>query len=176
MTDADRVRKDLESTHDDLRRDAQALVEHIHPARAAKRQAHRMSDRITTLRERVLGAAAGSTDRVAEAGHTAAGVAGDAGAEVRAQADGHPLTAGLVAFGIGWALAGLLPPSDREHALGRRAADLATDLAGDQLGPAREQAGKVGKAAARDLAGPALHAAGAVKDAAVGGTSSRESG
>ena len=46
---------------------------------------------------------------------------------VREQAEGNPLAAGLVAFGVGWLVSSLLPASEAEQRAARRAVETAKD-------------------------------------------------
>jgi len=47
--------------------------------------------------------------------------------QVRQQAEGNPLAAGVVAFGVGWLVSSLLPASQAEQRAARRAVETAKD-------------------------------------------------
>jgi hypothetical protein len=108
---------------------------------AVRRGGRRIGDLTRTAREQVMGTAGDTVDRVADVGSTSAESLADAtrdvGRSMRGRAQGHPLAAGAVAFAAGLLAAALLPPSKREHRLGRRAGELAAG----QVAPLAEQAG-----------------------------------
>ena len=64
---------------------------------------------------------------------------------VREQAEGNPLAAGLVAFGVGWLVSSLLPASDAEQRAARRAVDTAKEQGQPVLDQAKQAAQEVGQ-------------------------------
>ncbi len=91
---------------------------------------------------------------VASARETASG-APDA---LKRKTQGNPLAAGLVAFGLGALIAGLIPASDQEQQV---AANLKANLE-----PVKEQVTDAAKDAAANLKAPAQEAAQSVKETA----------
>lgn len=79
---------------------------------------------------------------------------------VRRQAQGNPLAAGLVAFGVGWLVASLLPATQRERELAEQAQQRAQELAGPLTDKAKE--------VVSDLQQPAQQAVQQVRDTAQG--------
>jgi Protein of unknown function (DUF3618) len=67
----------------------------------------------------VGGAASSAASGVSDAASSAASSVGDAATStaqtVRRQAEGNPLAAGLIAFGVGWLVSSLLPTTEKEH-------------------------------------------------------------
>jgi uncharacterized protein YjbJ (UPF0337 family) len=127
-----------------------------------------MKSSASSMREKVMGsvpdpgqmrAAAGDTAGSAkEAMGSAASTVGDAvtGAPqtVKQQAQGNPLGAGLVAFGVGLVLSSLIPASEREKQLAAQAQDKA-------MGPVQDKAREMGE----QLQGSVQQSAQQVKDA-----------
>jgi hypothetical protein len=63
---------------------------------------------------------------------------------VREQAEGNPLAAGLVAFGIGWLISSLMPASEAETSVAQRAGEVAKEHGGPVLEQAKQTAQDVG--------------------------------
>jgi hypothetical protein len=154
-TGSSRIQDNIEDTREALRNDVDALSERVDPARAARRGGRRIAATTRDLRERVMGTAQDTAEWVAGAGSTATNTLIDAPETAREHTRGHPLAAGLIAFGAGWLLSALLPSTSRERQLGHRA----TELASDQIGPLTEQAGDLASSAAANLREPVENAA-----------------
>jgi ElaB/YqjD/DUF883 family membrane-anchored ribosome-binding protein len=101
-------------------------------------------------------------DSVAHAGERASDAAHGAVTTVKEQAEGNPLAAGVVAFGIGWLVSSLLPPSDAEVHAALRAGDVAKEHGGPVLEQAKQAAQEVGD----ELKSHAQDAAAQVKETA----------
>jgi len=180
----ERIERDIMRQRMRLGDDVDALVEKVSPAQAARRQVGRVSHAAATVKERVMGQAAeathGTHDRAVEAGNSlaeradqakesvlsakdsAAEVAGSSAETVRQRAQGNPLAAGLIAFGVGWLAASLFPASSAEERAGAALKDRAEGpvrSAGQQLGAKAKEVGE-------HLREPAAHAADSVKQSA----------
>jgi ElaB/YqjD/DUF883 family membrane-anchored ribosome-binding protein len=160
------IRENIEDTRRELRSDVDALTARVDPTTAVRRGGRRMGDLVRTARERVMGTAGDTVDRVSDVGSTAteslADATRDVGRSVRRQSWGHPLAAGAVAFGAGLLASTLWPPSDRERRLGRRAGELAAA----QVAPFAEQAGDLTSDVVSNLREPAEQAATTVRSSA----------
>jgi ElaB/YqjD/DUF883 family membrane-anchored ribosome-binding protein len=161
-TGSSRIQDNIEDTREALRNDVDALSERVDPARAVRGGGRRIADTTRDLRERVMGTAQDAAEWMADAGSTATNTLSAAPETARDHTRGHPLAAGLVAFGAGWLLSALLPSTSRERQLGHRA----TELAADQIGPLTEQAGDVVSSAVANLREPVENAAGTVRTTA----------
>jgi gas vesicle protein len=142
----DRLRQDIELTRASLTRDVDRLADKTSPRRVAQR-------RWTAVKEKVMGSAeqarhaAGGTvstvqdkastvggkvsavgDKAAEAGHGAADAVRNAPHAVAQQAQGNPLAAGVIAFGVGMLAATLLPVTDTERRAGQQIKENSGDL------------------------------------------------
>jgi phage-related protein len=133
----DELRRDIEHTRRQMTTDVDVLTEKVSPTRIVQRRAERTRGRLGRIKEQVMGTA---SDSISAAGHglssAASGIggatsnAGDAASSavsnvgdtasataqtVRRQAEGNPLAAGLIAFGMGWLVSSLLPTTGQEQ-------------------------------------------------------------
>ena len=114
----------------------------------------------------VQGAASSAADSVQSAASSAVGAVQQAPDAIVRQAQGNPLAAGLIAFGVGWLVSSLLPASEKEKQLAQQAesavkehkdtllepAKQAAQEFGEQLKPAAQQAVDSVKSTAQDAA------------------------
>ncbi|MEV6808032.1 DUF3618 domain-containing protein [Streptomyces sp. NPDC051132] len=153
-TSPDQVRAEIAATRDRLSADVDQLADRTSPRRVVRRRAHRMRGAVSGVRERVMGTAADTAHGVADTAQSATGslqegagrVAGSARDTVggagqalqqapelaRRRAQGNPLAAGLVAFGVGLLASSLLPASRVER---EKASDL---MESDALEPVKQ--------------------------------------
>ena len=144
----------IAGTRDTLAADLDALQDRVSPSAIVERRKAAARGRMGDLRDKVMGTAHSARDSVSGSASGAAGsvkgTAGDAKGMVQGVAgrteetvEGSPIAAGLVAFGAGVVLAGLLPASDKEA----RLASQVVDTAKEQAQPLVEEA----KAAGQDI-------------------------
>lgn len=179
--DSDRLRSQIEHTQRNLSTDVDLLAEKVTPTRIVHRRVNRARRSLHSMRDRVMGA---SSDTASSAGHqvrdtatsvadTASSAVGDAAHTVRESAreapdairrgtEGNPIAAGLIAFGAGWLLSTLAPPTKPEQEL----AEQATDWAREHGGPVKEQLGQAVEEVKENMREPAQHAAESVKSTA----------
>ncbi|WP_323097446.1 DUF3618 domain-containing protein [Intrasporangium sp. YIM S08009] len=173
----DEIRRDIERTRAGLSRDVNALGDAVTPSHLARRGADRAKQRAVGLRERVMGSASHAAHSTSSSTHSAVSSAGDAVGDtlgtvgdkagdaahaVRQQATGSPLTAGLVALGVGWLVGSLLPASQKEQQLAQTVQEKAQPVVEE----AKSTATDVAKESAEHLKEPARQAAESVKDQA----------
>ncbi|HEY4604518.1 MAG TPA: DUF3618 domain-containing protein [Blastococcus sp.] len=187
-SDPDVIRRQIEDTRRELSYDVDALNEKVNPARVMDRRVTAAKGRMTNLKERVMGtandttyqaqdmasnaagsvqgAASSAADSVQSAASSAVGAVQQAPDTLVRQAQGNPLAAGLIAFGVGWLVSSLLPASEKEKQLAQQAestvkehkdtllepAKQAAQEIGDQLKPAAQQAVDSVKTTAQDAA------------------------
>jgi ElaB/YqjD/DUF883 family membrane-anchored ribosome-binding protein len=149
-TDPDQLRREIEETQRGLGSDVNALTEKVTPSRIVQRRVDRARQAITGMKTAIMGTASDTTnaasdrmgtaassvaDTMTSAASSAAETVGDAPAAIRRGTQGNPLAAGLIAFGLGWLTASLLPPSKREQKIADQTKDLAQEhivpVAGD---------------------------------------------
>jgi ElaB/YqjD/DUF883 family membrane-anchored ribosome-binding protein len=149
-TNPDQLRREIEQTQRGLSADVNALTEKVTPSRIVHRRAERARRTLTTMKDSIMGTASDATNRMGSTASTVADNAssatssagraiGDAPQTIRRQTQGNPLAAGLIAFGLGWLTASLLPPSKREQEMADRAKDLAQEHVQPAVGEMAEQ-------------------------------------
>lgn len=176
------VRGDIEATRERLGSHLDTLSDKVAPSKVAERRVDDARRAASTVREKVMGAArqtrdqmgdADSTGRMGDQMQTAASslretagnaketVASAPGA-VRRGAEGSPLAAGLIAFGMGVLASSLIPASQREEQAGGRLKEQAGRLAeplkdsarevSDELRPQAQEVAESVRSGARDAA------------------------
>lgn len=168
-TDPSELRAQIEQTRSSLSDDVDALAYEANPKTMAHRQVQKVKAKGTRVIDRILGTAEDVKDAALDKVHAATdaigGAASDAGdgvanlpATTRAQAQGNPVVAGLVAFGLGMLIAAAIPPSEKEQ-------ELAETLK-DKSQPLVDHVSDVVKEVGQNLAQPAGEAVDALKETA----------
>ena len=156
----DELRSEIAAKRDDIGRDIDTIEDRVSPGRIIHRRQTAMRMKAQDVRDKVMGV----RDSADSALHNATGAvthtAQSTGAGALDAAQGRPLVAGLVAFGVGVVASSLLPPTRAEknavaHAqqpLESAAAELgaASHRVADDVRPAAEQAVAEVKATAQD--------------------------
>jgi hypothetical protein len=150
----------IADTRDTLASDLDALQDKVSPRAAVQRQKNALGDRWRTVRSKVMGS--GGTSSTSSSGpvDTLKDGAGSLAGSTEDRVVGSPIAAGLVAFGAGVVIAGLIPASDKESALSQRAVDTVKDSG------LVDQAKAAGQEIADNLKPEAQQAAQQVKDTA----------
>lgn len=167
--DPDEIREEIEITRVSLSSDVNALADSVKPGNVARRQAGKVRGAASGLKDRVMGegsdpsGSSGSTvssaaSSVGDAASSVREAATSAPAQVRDRAQGNPLAAGLIAFGVGWLVSSLLPASQAEQQAAQKVKDSAGPVADEVKGAAQQ--------VADNLREPAQQAAEAVKQSA----------
>lgn len=163
----DEIRADIERTREDLSYNVNALAENANPANVARRQVDKVKDGARELKTRVFGdpddpwddgAVGGVSARASGVAEEASDAVRRAPVRVRRSTQGNPLAAGLIAFGVGALLGGMLPASAKEAELAASAKEKAQ--------PVLEEAKAMAQEAAEHLRPVAEEAVAGVKDAA----------
>ncbi|MEU8182315.1 DUF3618 domain-containing protein [Micromonospora sp. NPDC049047] len=170
-SDPDRIRREIETTRNELSSDVDALTDKVNPRRIAGDSVGQARGALTRAKEKMMGSSSHMGQEASQRMSHAAGAVRDEtrslGQQSREQAQGNPLAAGLVAFGVGLLAASLIPPSGRERQLAGRARGMVSEHS-DQL---RQQASQVGHQMQDNLRGPAQQAAQSVRSSAQQGVS-----
>jgi gas vesicle protein len=185
-SDPEVIRRQIEETRSNLSYDVDALNEKVNPTRVVDRRVGKAKSTVTGLKDRVFGAAQGhgqhasgvasnaagnvqgaassAADSVQSAASSAVDTIQQAPDTIQRQAQGNPLAAGLIAFGVGWLVSSLLPTSEKEKQLAAQAetavkehsqplVDQAKSVAqeiGDNLKPAAQEAVESVKSTAQE--------------------------
>jgi hypothetical protein len=149
------IEKDIASTREDLSRDFDALADKVSPSRAVGRRVDTVKGKFTGAKDKVMGTAH-------DVGGSLASAPNDAVSSASNAAQGNPLAAGLVAFGLGWLVSSLAPASQKEAQL----AGQAVEAAKEHGQPLIEEAKSVGQEVGADLKDKVTEAAADLKDSA----------
>ncbi|MEV6605856.1 DUF3618 domain-containing protein [Kutzneria sp. NPDC051319] len=168
------LRQEIERTQRALSTHVDALSEKVTPSRIVERRVNRVRRGLTGMRDRVMGTASetastvGST--VGQTSNQATSAVSDAVSEaphaLRRQTEGNPLAMGLIAFGVGWLTASLLPASRAEQQLAEQVKDFAGEHAsklGDVAQQVKDNLAEPAQEAARSVASTAQEAVAAVR-------------
>ncbi len=169
-TRTDELKAEIEGTRTDLAVTMDEVSDRVRPGRIMARRRDRVRQKVASLRQTVIGSAHdpatpsdGGTGTIGSAVDTAR----HAPESVAGGTQGNPLAAGLIAFGIGFLVASILPTSDVEQQAATQVLDKAQpaiDQARDSAeGAAEDLKGSVSEAA-QELRASATDSASAVKD------------
>ena len=182
--DPDEIRADIERTRAALSDDVDDLAESVKPKNVAGRQVGKVKEAAGNLKERVMGSddddysgsavgtvgdkAYAAKDAVADKAYAAKDTVGERASEARdavrdapgrlkRRAQGNPLAAGVIAFGLGMLVSSLIPSSEKEREavsqlqepVKEKAAEVAKDI-GEGLKPAAQEAAESVKTTAQE--------------------------
>jgi gas vesicle protein len=162
--------RDIEATRANLTRDIDELTDKVNPTRVVDRRKEAAKGRITSVRDKLIGAtpdvrgsaSSGVSSVTGGVSGTASGAVDAASGAVDAvgsKAQGHPLAAGLVAFGAGMLISALIPAGEKEA----QAAQQAVQAAKEHGQPVIDEARSVGQQMGQDLKESATDSAQQVK-------------
>ncbi len=186
--DPDEIRADIERTRAALSDDVDDLAESVKPKNVAGRQVGKVKEAAGSIKDRVMGSddddydgsavgtvgdkASSAKGAVADKAYTAkdtvserASEAGEAVRQapgmVKRKAQGNPLAAGVIAFGLGMLVSSLIPSTEKERE--------AVSQLQENLEPVKAKASEVAQDVGESLKQPAQEAAESVKAAATEG-------
>lgn len=146
--------------------------EKVSPARVLERRVDKAKD---AIKDKVMGVASTSgdnsgglstaQDKVSSAASTVADTATSAPEVARSKTRGNPLAAGLIAFGVGWLAASLLPATQKEQDVSVAVRDKANEHTDAIKQPLADAANDVKD----NMREPVQHAAESVKSTAQDG-------
>jgi uncharacterized protein YjbJ (UPF0337 family) len=180
VEEPDRLKQEIADTRASLTRDVDLLAEKTSPARVAQRRWSAVKEKVMGGTEQARHAAGGTGssavssvqekasqvgEKASQVGDAASAKAHDAAEAVRgtpravvSQAQGNPVAAGIIAFGVGMLAATLIPVSDAE----KRAGQQLKDNSGEVTGKVKDLAAEMKD----DLSGTVQDAVGQVKQTA----------
>jgi len=154
----DEIRANIEATRGELSSDVDALTDKVTPSKIVHRNTEKLTGAVGSARERVMGAASDAMDKAGDMKDRVSDASGSMSDSAKQKAQGNPLAVGLIAFGVGWLAASLVPPTRTEQHLAAEAKEKAQPLIHEMSEQAKESA--------QHLKEPARDAAAAVKDSA----------
>ena len=142
---AEELRREIERTRGELSEDLEAIGDRVSPRRMVERRTNRVKDALSTGRERIFGRAEQVRGGAADAVGGARDSLGGAVDTVRQAphmategAQGNPLAAGAVAFGMGFLVAAMFPGSQTEAQAAQRLGEAARPLSEGATDAVRE--------------------------------------
>ena len=179
--DPDEIRADMERTRGTLSNDVDDLAESVKPKSVARRQVDKVKDAVGSVtdvmgfdeddprsstvadkahaaKDAVADKAYAAKDTVSERASEAREAVREAPTTVKRKAQGNPLAAGVIAFGLGMLVSSLIPSSEKERQ--------AVSQLQENLEPVKEKASEVAKDVGESLKPPVQEAAESVKTTA----------
>lgn len=136
---------DIEATRSNLTRDIDELTDKVSPARVMDRRKEAAKSRIGSIRYKVMGSASNAggslSDTVSSASGSVSDTTGGAISGLESRTQGNPLTAGVVAFGVGMLISALIPASEKESQVAQKL----TEVGKEQGQPLIDEAKSVGQ-------------------------------
>ena len=161
---ADELKHEIEGTRAELSDTLDAIGDRVSPGRVLARRKNRMVGGLQSVKDRVMGPLAAAKDGATDGAGSVVDTIGSTPDAIRHQAQGSPLAAGAIAFGVGFLVAAVFPPSAAEQHAAEELMDRAEPLKDDVVAAGRELAG-VAKDAAKEAADEVRTSASAGKDA-----------
>jgi hypothetical protein len=183
--DPDEIRADIERTRAALGDNVDDLAESVKPKNVAGRQVGKVKEAASNIKDRVMGSddddysgsavgtvsdkASSTKDAVADKAYAAKDTVSDKASDareavkqaprrMRRKAQGNPLAAGLIAFGLGMLVSSLIPSTEKERE--------AVSQLQDNLEPVKAKASEVAKDTGEGLKPATQEAAESVKTTA----------
>ena len=186
--DPDEIRADIERTRAALSDDVDDLAESVKPKNVAERQVGKVKEAASNIKDRVMGSedadysgsavgdkASSAKDAVADKAYAAKDTVSDKASEageavrqaprrMKRKAQGNPLAAGMIAFGLGMLVSSLIPSTEKERE--------AVSQLQENLEPVKEKTSEVARDIGEGLKPAAQDAAESVKTTAQEGVES----
>jgi hypothetical protein len=172
--DPDEIRADIERTRAALSDNVDDLAESVKPKNVAGRQVGKVKEAASNLKDRVMGSddddysgsavgtvgdkASSAKDTVSEKASDARDAVRQAPSRMKRRAQGNPLAAGMIAFGLGMLVSSLIPSTEKERE--------AVSQLQENLEPVKEKASEVARDIGEGLKPAAQEAAESVKTTA----------
>jgi hypothetical protein len=137
-TSTEELSSDIARTRQELAQDVDALQDKVSPTAILERRKSAVRDRWSATKDKVMGSGQGATQGVSSA-------TSSAGSAIEDRVEGSPLAAGLVAFGAGVVIAGLIPASKAEAQGAQRLKEAAQEHGQPVMDQARSAAQEVGE-------------------------------
>jgi hypothetical protein len=127
-TESQRIRGEIDATRAELASDLDRLADRTSPSRIAHRRWDSVKSRVSTVKERVMGASQDAVESVSDTTGHVTDTVRETPEMIARKARGNPLAAGLIAFGAGLLVASLLSETEAERRLGQKVSEHADQL------------------------------------------------
>ena len=181
-TSTEELSNDIARTRADLEQDLDALQDKVSPSAIMERRKSAVRGRLASAKDRVMGTGHSVVGSGQDAAHGVSSATSNAGSALEDRVEGSPLAAGLVAFGAGLLIAGLMPATKVEAEGAQKLKDVAQEHGQPVIDQAKSAAQEVGEQlkdkasqAADEVKSSAQDSVERVKDEAPTGSSSGSS-
>jgi len=177
-TSTEELSSDIAETRRELAQDVDALQDRVSPSAIIERRKSAVRGRLASAKDRIMGTGQSvmGTGQGSLQGVTSA--TSSAGSAIEERVEGSPLAAGLIAFGAGLVIAGLIPASKVEAQGAQRLKEAAQEHGEPLIDQAKSTAQEVGEQlkekaseAAEEVKSSAQESAERVKEEAPTGSS-----
>ena len=175
-TSTEELNSDIARTRAELSQDVDALQDKVSPSAIIERRKTAVRDKLSSAKDKVMGSGSSATQGVSSA-------TSSAGSAIEDRVEGSPLAAGLVAFGAGLVIAGLIPATKAEAQGAQRLKEAAQEHGQPIVDQAKSAAQEVGEQlkdkateAAQEVKASAQESADKVKQEAPTGSSGDSAG
>ena len=181
-TSTEELSNDIARTRADLEQDLDALQDKVSPSAIMERRKSAVRGRLASVKDRVMGTGHSVVGSGQDAAHGVSSATTYAGSALEDRVEGSPLAVGLVAFGAGLLIAGLMPATKVEAEGAQKLMDVAQEHGQPVIDQAKSAAQEVGEQlkdkatqAADEVKSSAQDSVERVKDEAPTGSSSESS-
>lgn len=156
------LKRDIEQTRSDLSGTLDAIGDRVSPSRIMERKKNRVAQGVRNVKDRIMGTTSDAGHAISDTAHgfgdQVHGI-GDAATHLPETAKRHtqgaPIAAGAISFGVGFLIAAVIPPSQKEK-------ELAAPVM-DKVEPIKEQLTEAGHEVVDHLKEPGAKAMAEVK-------------
>ena len=139
-SDPEQIRREIERTRSDLSDNVNALGEKVNPGSIARRQVGRVRGAAVGVKDAVMGTATEAAAHGRDAAVAVGDTVSDAPSAVARRAQGSPIAAGVIAFGVGMLVSSMLPASRAEQQAAQVVKDTAEPLVNEFTDTAKQVA------------------------------------
>ena len=144
-TSTEELSNDIARTRAELSQDVDALQDKVSPSAIMERRKSAVRARVSSMKDRVMGTGQSVVGSGQDAVHGVGSATSSAGSAIEDRVEGSPLAAGLVAFGTGLVVAGLIPASKVETQGAQRLKEAAQEHGQPVMDQAKSAAQEVGE-------------------------------
>lgn len=161
-TSTEELSNDIARTRADLEQDVDALQNKVSPSAIMERRKSAVRGRLASAKDRLMGTGQSVVGTGHGAAHGVTSATSNAGSALEERVEGSPLAVGLVAFGAGLLVAGVMPATKVEA----QGAQKLKEVAQEHGQPVMEQAKSAAQEVGDQLQDKASEAADVVKSSA----------
>jgi ElaB/YqjD/DUF883 family membrane-anchored ribosome-binding protein len=159
--DTEELKREIESTRSEMSETLEAIGDRVSPGRIVQRKKNLVSSKAQSVRERVMGTTHSAQSAISDTAGQATDAVKHLPDTMSDKAQGAPMIAGAIAFGVGFLVAAAFPPSRAEKEASIKVMESAEPMKAQLMESAHE--------VADHLKEPAMESAQVLKNAATEG-------